>query len=542
MRICPRSMTTWTLYCVGLSLCLPGFLKAEVHSFHHENVLGTSLEIQIEADSSPAATAAESRIIQEISRLSRIFSGYDPTSEFSVWQKEPGTSTALSPELFRVLQSSDRWRELTQGAFNPAVQDMTQLWRQAEERNFAPTSDELAHSVKRVSQEHWRLDANKQTALRTSSVPLSLNAIAKGAIVDSACQVTMSSGDIHGLMVNMGGDLRVCGESVKQIHIADPKQDAVNGNPISTIYLNNQAVATSGPYRRGFRVAGKWYSHILDPRTGQPAQQIVSATVVAPISADADALATSLNVLPIESALALVESTPDAHCLILTAEGQQMRSRDWNELEQPGLFRFAATAPREVALVQPQGKSSKEKALPGKAAEADKEPAPLELLVKFELNKPAQGQYRRPYVAIWLEDKDEFPVRTALLWMQTKQPGPRWHRDLLRWYRNEGVRKLVDDKDLIATISSATRNAGEYKAVFDGKDDDGKILPAGQYTLLIEVAREHGTYQLIRHKVTLGEQPIAETKLKGNVEIKAASIEYRPRPTEPAKPAPPAAK
>ena len=112
--------------------------------------------------------------------------------------------------------------------------------------------------------------------------------------------------------------------------------------------------------------------------------------------------------------------------------------------------------------------------------------------------------------------------------MQTKQPGPRWHRDLLRWYRNDAVRKLADKRDLIGTISGATRGSGQYKAVFDGKDDAGQLLPAGKYTLFIEVAREHGTYQLIRHPLTLGTEPIAETKLKSNVEIQSASVEYRP--------------
>ena len=130
-------------------------------------------------------------------------------------------------------------------------------------------------------------------------------------------------------------------------------------------------------------------------------------------------------------------------------------------------------------------------------------------------------------MAVWLEDADGFPVRTAVLWMQTEQPGPRWHRDLLRWYRNDRVRKLADNTELIGVVSSATRGPGEYKAVFDGLDDNGKPLPPGEYTLFLEAAREHGTYQIIRHKLTLGKEPIGETKLKGNVEIKAASFEYR---------------
>src|SRR6056297_2259913 len=65
----------------------------------------------------------------------------------------------------------------------------------------------------------------------------------------------------------------------------------------------------------------------------------------------------------------------------------------------------------------------------------DSAPAPG-LHVWFKLERPGGSNYRKPYVAVWLEDTDGFPVKTAVLWWQTEQPGPRWHRDLTRWYRN----------------------------------------------------------------------------------------------------------
>ena len=73
---------------------------------------------------------------------------------------------------------------------------------------------------------------------------------------------------------------------------------------------------------------------------------------------------------------------------------------------------------------------------------------------------------------------------------------------------------------------AATRQPGKYKVIWDGKDDRGKTLPAGEYTIFIEAAREHGTYQSIRQQVTLSDKPFTE-ELKGNVEIRSASIEYR---------------
>ena len=146
----------------------------------------------------------------------------------------------------------------------------------------------------------------------------------------------------------------------------------------------------------------------------------------------------------------------------------------------------------------------------------------------FEISGPAGNarRYRRPYVAVWVEDKDGLTARTLALWLMTRQPGPRWHPDLKRWYRDDKVRRLADDTDLIDTISRPTRPPGKYTVTWDGKDDHGKPLGPGTYTVCIEAAREHGTYQSIRKQVILSDQPFTE-ELKGNVEIRSASVEYR---------------
>ena len=149
--------------------------------------------------------------------------------------------------------------------------------------------------------------------------------------------------------------------------------------------------------------------------------------------------------------------------------------------------------------------------------------------VNFEISGPEGNarRYRRPYVAVWVEDKDGLSARTLALWLQARQPGPRWHADLsAAGGHDDQVRRLADDTNLIDTISRPTRQPGRYTVTWDGKDDHGKPLAAGAYSICIEAAREHGTYQIIRKKVTIAGKPFAED-LKGNVEIKSASIEYR---------------
>ena len=512
--------------------------QADVFTFHHEQVLGTSLEIQVQADSEEVATEAEERVLAEIERLSALFSTYTADSEFSRWQRSARVPVPISQELFDLLTDCERWHARSGGAFDPGVEHLSRLWRAAEQRNLLPTPEAIETARATARQAHWRLDPSALTATRLSDCPLTLNAVAKGTIVEAACRAACASRQVQGLLVNLGGDLRACGTTVQEVRITDPRQDAVNAPSLDRIFVADRAVATSGNYRRGFRIAGRRYSHILDPRTGRPADGIASATVVARSSADADALATLCNILPVQESLALVASLDDVECLLVTDDGRQHRSPHWSELQSPRLFRFAGQLAQAAAQSSARDDSDElhaDEPAPGD----DKPPAAvselLELIVKFELNQPESAQYRRPYVAIWLEDAEQQPVRTALLWMQTRQPGPRWHRDMLRWYRTEGVRKRTGGGDLIRTLAGATRGPGEYKTLFDGFDDGGRPLAPGKYTLYIEAVREKGTYQLIRQPLTLGNRPIAETKLKGNIEIKSASFEYRAQAAPPEK-------
>lgn len=147
----------------------------------------------------------------------------------------------------------------------------------------------------------------------------------------------------------------------------------------------------------------------------------------------------------------------------------------------------------------------------------------MELAVSVKLATIEGTRVHRPYVAVWIEDEKGAPVRTLSLWVQTERRGPRWIPDLRRWWRD-----VPNHDELIPTVSSATRNAGEYTLVWDGKDDKGKLVPQGKYTVFVEAVREHGTYGLSSKTVDLGGKPLKE-KMDANAEVEAATVEYRKR-------------
>lgn len=150
----------------------------------------------------------------------------------------------------------------------------------------------------------------------------------------------------------------------------------------------------------------------------------------------------------------------------------------------------------------------------------------FELLVDLEINQPQGFRSHRPYVAVWVEDPAGKPVRTLTLWVNTQGRGERYIRELHRWFRAEQTREAAGGRDLVSTISSATRLPGKYSVVWNGRDDDGKPVGQGPYTLYIEAAREHGSYQLIRQEITVASRPFVAT-LDGNEEIRGARIDYR---------------
>ncbi|WAC19935.1 DUF2271 domain-containing protein [Luteolibacter sp. SL250] len=433
---------------------------AETFSFHHENVLGTSLELRVSADSEATARQAEASVLAEIDRLTAVLNTWSNDSEISRWQAS-GKTAVVSADLAAVLKACDQWAADSEGAFSVRVK--------------ASAAD--------MGTPAWTLDGTTAT-FTAKAGGITVDALAKGYIIDRAVE---KAAGVTGIALNIGGDLRVTGE--QSIMIADPRDDAENAAPLATVTLRDQALATSGDYRRG--------NHIIDPRSGKPATHIASASVIAPDATTADALATIFNVLQPSESLAMADAMPGVSCLIVSHDGGVFRSRAWREDRQQNMLVAADAAPA------------------------------FEMKVDFELDKPEAERYLRPYVAIWIEDKDDFPVRTLSLWLLKGEKGLRWLPDLKRWNRSDKTRRLADTTDIVPLITSATRNPGKYSVTWDGLDDNKKALPAGEYTLYIEAAREKGTYQIIKHPFKVGE---AFTKdLGGNVEIKSASVDYQPK-------------
>jgi thiamine biosynthesis lipoprotein len=477
---------------------------AHLYITHYENVLGTSLELKISATSKQEAAIAETAALREISRMAKILSAYDPASEFSQWLKTSHQPIHISPELFEVLSLFDQWRTRTAGALDASAEVITKLWKQASARQQIPTTEELASVVREVRQPHWELDPTAQTATHLSNVPLMLNSFAKSYIIKHAADAALAAGNLTAVIVNIGGDLVVSGNLNEPVVISDPKADAENEAPMEQVLISNKAVATSGNYRRGEFIKGHWYSHIVDPRTGLPADHIISATVVAPSATDAGALATAFNVMSTSESVQLASTFPGVEYLIITRDGERIASPGWDAMKVP-----AAT------------QISKKKISPAAQTIASGWDNDFELVINLEINLQKQGFVKRPYVAVWVEDENHAPVRTVSVW----HGSDRYMPELKSWYlKYRGI--YNSDKNFNRSVTSATRSAGKYTLKWDGKDDQGNFVKPGKYIIKIEASREHGTYQLMRQEIDWNDTPQV-INLTGNIEIASASLDYR---------------
>jgi thiamine biosynthesis lipoprotein ApbE len=487
-------------------------IEGHTYANHYDNVLGTSMELKILATSDAIARRAEAAVLAEIDREASILSGYDPSSEFSRWFRTRDRAQPVSPELFDVLQRFDVWRVRTNGALDASAETVSRVWKAAAAAGHEPAENEIAGAVAAVQRKHWRLDEDKadaagRTATHLDDTPLVLNSFTKSYIVDRAAEAGLRESGVRGILVNIGGDVVVRGALSETIGITDPRANADNAAPLMRIGIRDRAIATSGGYRRGFDINGVHYSHIVDPRTGYPTGHVLSATVVAREAADAGALATAFCVLTPAESGRLAKTVPGAEYMLILADGRRIESSGWRDLT----IASPVHAPNAVATLH--------------AAEPSPQStwkANYELTVTLEIaQQPNRANW--PYLAVWIEDKARMPVRTLAVWYRSRES--RYLQDLTSWYRTARMNGVGEGTEAFATVSSATRAPGKYTLTWDGKDAAGKLVSAAVYTVNIETAREHGTYQIMRQALDMS-GAAQQVTLPGNIEIASASLDY----------------
>lgn len=268
-------------------------------------------------NSKDAERAAEA----EINRLSAHWSAEDPKSETSVLNRDKCSD--VSPDTAELISRACKLSLLTDGDFDITVYPLVSAWGfYSNKENRVPKDDEINTLLKSIGYKNIHING---TNIKLSGVSIDLGGIAKGYASAAAADILKDKGIVSAVM-SLGGNVRVIGNrpdgSQWNVAIADPFQSSSN---IGVISVTDCAVITSGGYQRYFEKNGKKYHHIIDPKTGRPAESgLASVTVVSSDDVVADALSTALFVKGLDESIEFYRENPGLFEAIFVTDGNDI--------------------------------------------------------------------------------------------------------------------------------------------------------------------------------------------------------------------------
>lgn len=282
-------------------------------------IFGTYYHIKYES-----AEVLDSAILAELRRVDASLSVFNQLSTIS--RINAGQTERTDAMLYEVVEKARRVSEATQGAFDITVMPLVNAWGFGFKKGTFPT-DAQVDSLRALVGFH-RISLGKDSLLHKSDprVMIDCGAIAKGYGVDRVARLLRERG-VRNYMVEIGGEVVTKGRNPEgkpwQIGVSKPVEDAEAGaGELQTVLsLENAALATSGNYRNFYERDGKKYAHTIDPRTGRPVQHsLLSATVIAPDCATADAYATAFMVMGLEETKQFLASHKELKVYLIYAD------------------------------------------------------------------------------------------------------------------------------------------------------------------------------------------------------------------------------
>lgn len=288
------------------------------------SMLGSPFEITVVAKDSVEAKKYIDLAIAEVKRIENQISDWIPTTQISLVNKNAGIQAVkVDSEVFDLVERAIKISEITEGAFDITYASMDKIWKFDGSMTSMPSEEMIKKSVAKIGYKNIVLDKSNQTIfLKLAGMKLGLGGIGQGYIADKVKDVLLANGCKSGI-VNVSGDINAWGRQSNNKQWTVGIINPMNKNKVfATFPLENSAVETSGSYEKFVVFNGIRYSHIIDPRTGYPAQGVVSVSVFAKQTEIADALATGIFVLGVEVGLDLVNQLKGIECIIVDDKGK----------------------------------------------------------------------------------------------------------------------------------------------------------------------------------------------------------------------------
>ena len=248
----------------------------------------------------------------EIKRLDKIFSSYDTSGQLYKINKNKGGQ--VSPEMAEILNKSKEFYEKTEGAFDITLKNLKDLWAIKSATPKVPGNDEIKKMLEKSGVD--KLAVSGENVTLNGGIQLDLGGIAKGYATDIIVK-GLKERNVKKFVLDLGGNIYGFSEN-KPLNIGIQNPYGQRGDVLLTLEVADSAVVSSGGYERNFKVGDKVYHHILDPKTGYPAESGISqVTIVGKDSALCDAYSTAIYVMGREKAENLYEKSAEFEYIIV---------------------------------------------------------------------------------------------------------------------------------------------------------------------------------------------------------------------------------
>jgi thiamine biosynthesis lipoprotein len=270
--------------------------------------MGTTVDLVVRMRYREQALDASEAAIRELSRIESLLTTWKRGGELDrIDEAPPGQPVSVSHELVDLLGDLFAWIPRTDGAFDPTIAPLMRAW-DLRGKGRIPTPAELAAARAAVGADQFRLDPAQATVTRRDTAAgIDEGAWGKGYGLDRAAAALTKAG-VRSALLDLGGQVLAIGDDAGErpwrVPVADPRD---RGRIVVELRLSGGSASTSGDSERSRVVEGRKIGHLLDPKTGEPAPDFGSATVVAPTGFVADVLSTAMFVLGPERGLALSE-------------------------------------------------------------------------------------------------------------------------------------------------------------------------------------------------------------------------------------------
>lgn len=292
-----------------------------------QSAMGTEIRVTVWHGAAAPARVAIAEVMAEMQRIDETLSPWIDTSDLARLNATAAQSPySLSSEFAYLIERSLHYSHLSDGAFDITFASVGWLYDYRNHKR--PDAETRARLLPAINYRWLNFDASKPSlGFAHKNVRIDLGGIAKGYAVDRAIEILSARG-ITQATVSAGGDSRVLGSKQGRpwiIGIKNPRQQPTDEREVVlNLPLVDTAISTSGDYERYFidEQTGERIHHILNPRTGQSAQELMSVTVLGPRAVDTDALSTALFVLGMEKGMRLINRLESFDAIIIDTNGR----------------------------------------------------------------------------------------------------------------------------------------------------------------------------------------------------------------------------